>query len=86
MHIIRKQAAIDLTHTPDDGIFILDQIIDDWLISNHEDDEAEVEANQAAQQKYQSVHEKVQAAIQGVHRGATRLQPNTAPARISYAE
>ena len=32
MHMIRKQAAIDLTHIPDDGIYINEQIIDDWLI------------------------------------------------------
>ena len=29
MHMVRKQTVIDLTHTPDDGIFIPDQIIDD---------------------------------------------------------
>ena len=29
MHMIRKQAAIDMTHKPDDGLFITEQDIDD---------------------------------------------------------
>jgi hypothetical protein len=86
MHMIRKQSAIDLTHRPEHGIYISEQDIDDWLIKNHQDDEKEVATNLAEQQKYQSVYEKVQAAIQGVHRGATRLQPNTAPARAEHME
>ena len=40
MHMIRQQAAIDLTYKPEEGIFIKEQDIDDWLIANHEDDEA----------------------------------------------
>jgi hypothetical protein len=88
MHMIRKQAAIDITHIPDDGIFITEQDIDDWLISNHEDDEAggEDATKPTTDPETQSIDEKVQAAIQGVHRGATRLQPNTAPARTAHAE
>jgi len=76
MHMIRKQAAIDLTKTPDEGIFITEQDIDDWLILNHEDDEEELAATARMLQKRKEVHDMVQAAIQGLHRGATRLQPN----------
>jgi hypothetical protein len=83
MHMIRKQAAIDLTHIPDDGIYINEHMIDDWLIQNHLSDESaegEEDATKATDQEAQSVEEQVQAAIQAVHRGATRLQPNAAPA------
>jgi hypothetical protein len=38
MHMIRHQAAIDLTQKPEESIFMKEQDIDDWLIANHEDD------------------------------------------------
>ena len=78
--MIRKQAAIDMTLKLDEGMFIKEQDIDDWLIANEEDDSSII----ASQQQYQAVQEKVRAAIQGLHRVATRLQPNPAPARTAH--
>ena len=43
MYMIRQQAAIDLAHKSEEGIFIKEQDIDDWLIANHEDGEGEIE-------------------------------------------
>ena len=54
MYMIRQQAAIDLTHKPEEGIFIKEQDIDDWLIANHEDDEATLSSTIADQQKYEA--------------------------------
>ena len=39
MYIIRKQSAIDMTLKPEEGRFIKEQDIDDWLIANDDDDE-----------------------------------------------
>ena len=43
MYMIRQQVAIDLAHKSEEGIFIKEQDIDDWLIANHEDGEGEIE-------------------------------------------
>ena len=85
MHMIQKKAAIDLTYKPEEGIFIKEQDIDDWLIANDYADEDDISIA-SAQQQHQAVQEKVQAAIQGLHRDATRLQPNPAPARTAHTE
>jgi hypothetical protein len=85
MYMIRKQAAIDMTHKPEEGIFIKEQNIDNWLIANDYADEDD-SSIAAFQQQYQAVQKKVRAAIQGLHRGATRLQPNPAPARTAHTE
>jgi hypothetical protein len=41
MHIIRRQATIDLQHSAEDGAYITEQQIDNFLIANHEDEEGE---------------------------------------------
>ena len=66
--MIRQQAAIDLTHKPEDGTYITEQQIDDYLIANHKDDEDDRSVI-AAQQKYQATLDMV------------RLPPNPAPVR-----
>jgi hypothetical protein len=43
MHIIRLQAAIDLTHGTEDGAYTMEQHIDNFLIANHEVEEGETE-------------------------------------------
>ena len=48
MHIIRRQAAIDLQHSAEDGAYITEQQIDNFLIANHEDDVGEKERTLAA--------------------------------------
>ena len=60
-------------------------LTDDWLIANDYSDQ-DVSSITSSQQQYQAVQEKVRAAIQGLHRGATRLQPNPSPARTAYTE
>ena len=85
MYMIQKQAAIDMTYKPEEGIFIKEQDIDDWLIANDYADEDD-SSTSSSQQQYQAVKEKVRAAIQGLHRGATRLPPNPAPARTAHTE
>ena len=59
MYMIRQQAAIDLTHKPEEGILIKEQDIDDWLIANHEDDEDDIERIIAEQQKYEATFKMV---------------------------
>ena len=68
MYMIRQQAAIDLTHKPEDGTYITEQQIDDYLIANHKDDEDD-SCVIAAQQKYQATLDMV------------RLPPNPALVR-----
>jgi hypothetical protein len=53
MHMIRQQAAIDLNHKLEDGAYITEQHIDNYLIANHKDDEDDSSVI-AAQQKYQA--------------------------------
>jgi hypothetical protein len=53
MYMIRKQAAIDMTHKPEEGIFIKEQDIDDWLIANDYADEDDISIA-SSQQQYQS--------------------------------
>jgi hypothetical protein len=50
MYMIRKQAAIDMTHKPEAGIFIKEQDIDDWLIANDyaDEDDSSITSSQAA--------------------------------------
>jgi hypothetical protein len=78
--MIRQQAAIDLTHKPEDGTYITEQQIDDYLIANHKDDEDDSSII-AAQQKYQITLGMVRASNSrhGLYRDATRLPPNPAP-------
>ena len=85
MYMIRKQAAIDMTHKPEEGIFIKEQDIDGWVIANDDDDEDDSSII-AVQQQYQAVQEKIRAAIQGLHRDATRLPPNPTLARTAHTE
>ena len=56
--MIRKKAAIDLTYKPEEGIFIKEQDIDDWLITNDYADEDDISIA-SAQQQHQAVQEKV---------------------------
>ena len=49
MHIIRLQAAIDLTHGTEDGAYTMEQHIDNFLIANHEVEEDETERTLEAQ-------------------------------------
>ena len=80
INMIRQQAAIDLTHKPEDGTYITEQQIDDYLIANHKDDEDDSSII-AAQQKYQTTLGMVRASNSrhGLYRDATRLPPNPAP-------
>ena len=82
MYMIRQQAAIDITHQPEESIFITEQQINDWLITNHEDDE-DNSSIIAAQQKYQATLEMVCAsnAKDGLYRDATRIWPKPVPVR-----
>ena len=84
MHImIRQQAAIDLTHKPEEGVFFKEQDIDDWLIANHEDDEATLSSIIADQQKYEATLKMVSEsnAKAGIYRDATRIWPKPVPVR-----
>ena len=80
--MIRQQAAIDLTHKPEDGTYITEQQIDDYLIANHKDDEDDSSII-AAQQKYQyqATLDMVRASNSRhrLYQDATRLPPNPAP-------
>ena len=52
--MIRQQAAIiDLNHNPEDGAYITEQQIDNYLIANHKDDEATLSSIIADKQKYE---------------------------------
>ena len=62
MHMIRQQAAIDLQHSTEDGAYITEQQIDDYLIANHEDEEGETERTLAAQHKYDATLKMVREA------------------------
>ena len=62
MYMIRKQAAIDMTYKPEEGIFIKERDIVDWLIANDYADEDD-SSTSSSQQQYQAVKEKVRAAI-----------------------
>ena len=46
LHMIRKQAAIDINHKPEKGMFINEQDIDDWLIANDQADEEDSSSQQ----------------------------------------
>ena len=53
MHMIRLQAAIDLTHGAEDGSYTTERHIDNYLIANHQGEEGETERTLlAAQQMY----------------------------------
>ena len=84
MYMIRQQAAIDLTHKPEKGIFSTEQDIDNWLIANHQDDKDDSSII-AAQQKYQATLDMVRASNHGLYRDATRLPPTPAPVRTAPA-
>ena len=62
MHMIRQQAAIDLQQSTEDGTYITEQQIEDYLIANHEDEEGEAERTLAAQHKYDSTLKMVREA------------------------
>ena len=83
MYMIRQQAAIDLTHKPEEGIFIKEQDIDDWLIANHEDDEATLSSIIADQQKYEATLKMVSESIAKakIYRDATQIWPKPVPVR-----
>ena len=51
MHIIRRQAALDLQHSAEDGAYITEQQIDNYLIANYETEEGEEQRILAARQK-----------------------------------
>ena len=54
MHMIRSQTAIDLQHSAEDGAYITEQQIDNYLIAHHEEEEGEEEERTlAARQKYE---------------------------------
>ena len=54
MYMIRKQAAIDMTHKPEEGIFIKEQDIDDWLIVANDYADEDESSIASSQQQYQS--------------------------------
>ena len=61
MHIIRRQAAIDLRHSAEDGAYITEQQIDNILIAIHEDEEGEKGRTLAAQQKMDATADMIRA-------------------------
>ena len=73
MYLIRQQAAIDLQHSPENGAYVTEQQIDNYLIANHEPDKDEMERTIAAQQKYEAtlkmVREEVNAKEGFYHEG-----------------
>jgi hypothetical protein len=83
MHIIRLQAAIDLTHGTEDGPYTMEQQIDNFLIANHEVEEGETERTLAAQQKHDATLKMVRElnAKAGIYRDASRPWPNPVPVR-----
>ena len=60
--MVRQQAAIGLQHNTEDGAYITEQQIDNYLIANHEDEEGEMERTLAAQQKYEAMLKMVREA------------------------
>jgi hypothetical protein len=75
MHMIRLQAAIDLIHGTEDGAYtIMEQHIDNFLITNHEVEEGETQRTLAAQQKYDATLKMVREsnAKAGIYRDASR--------------
>jgi hypothetical protein len=85
MHMIIQQAAIDLQHSTEDGAYITEQEIDNYLIANHKDEEGEMERTLAAQQKYDATVKMIREANakEGFyHEGArTRTWPKPVPVR-----
>ena len=74
MHMIRQQAAIDLQHSAEDGAYITEQQIDNYLIANHEPDEGEEERTTlAARQKMDATMEKIRASY--ARKGSTYVPP-----------
>ena len=61
MHLIRLQAAIDLQPLMEQGAYIMEQDINNYLIKNHKPEE-EAEATLTAQQKRDATLEKVRKA------------------------
>jgi hypothetical protein len=59
MHIIRRQAAMDLRHSAEDVAYITEQHIDNFLIANHEDEEGEEERTLAERQKMDATAEMI---------------------------
>ena len=71
MYMIRQQAAIDLNHNPEDGAYITEQQIDDYLIADHKDDEATKSSINSDKQKYEDTLKMVtetNAAIAEIYR------------------
>ena len=82
-HMIRLQAAIDLTYGAEDGAYTMEQHIDNYLIANHEVEEGEIERTFAAQQKYDAMLKMVREsnAKAGIYRDASRPWPKPVPVR-----
>ena len=83
MYMNRQQSAIDLTHKPEEGIFIKEQDIDDYLIANRKDDEVPLSSIIADQQMYEATLKMVSEsnAKAGIYRDATRIWPKPVPVR-----
>jgi hypothetical protein len=83
--MIRQQAVIDLQqHSAEDGAYITEQQIDNYLIANHEDEEGEEERTFAAQQKYEATLKMVREASRpgSFEEARARTLANPAPVRI----
>jgi hypothetical protein len=77
MHMIRLQAAIDLTHGAEDGAYTMERHIDNYLIANRQGEEGETERTLAAQQKYDATLKTVREsnAKAGIYRDPSRPWP-----------
>ena len=83
MHMIRQQAAIDLQHNTEDGAYITEQQIDNYVIANHEAEEGEMQRTLSVQQKYDATLQTAREANakEGFYRNETRTWPKPVPVR-----
>ena len=65
-----------MTTTTDNGIFVTEQDIDDWLIRQDKQlEDNDHRSTSSAAQSAEHLQKEVEAAIHNVHLGATRLPP-----------
>jgi hypothetical protein len=83
MHMIRLQAANDLTHGAEDRAYTMERHIDNYLIANHQGEEGETECTLTAQQKYDATLKTIREsnAKAGIYRDASHPWPKPVPVR-----
>jgi hypothetical protein len=82
MHIIRRQAAIDLQHSAEDGAYITEHQIDNFLIANHEDEQGEKERTLAQRQKMDATTKMIRKASRPGSFGEARARKLANPAPV----